>query len=124
MASYRDHFAQPHGLGPLSKQPGSVLTARGSNPVCGDELQWSARLQGSVIEELRFEAQACSGTIACASVLVMLAQGGRVEAAKALTKEAVLEQIPDLPSFSKHGLDLALGALHDLLKQGRGEPLS
>ena len=68
-----DHYAQPRNRGTLPP-PARSHTAR--NPLCGDEIVLYAALSADgAIQDLRFEARACSFVIASASLLTEAAIG-------------------------------------------------
>lgn len=72
--SLEDHYAHPRNRGSL-EPPARAHTAR--NPLCGDEIILYAALEPGdrSIQDLRFEARACSFVIASASILTQAAIG-------------------------------------------------
>ncbi len=64
-----DHFRNPRNAGDL---PDATATVEVTNPVCGDVLRLSARLEGGRIAEARFKTQGCVAAIASSSVLTEL----------------------------------------------------
>jgi len=67
-----DHSRHPRNKGPL---PGATHEAAGKNPLCGDEVQVHARLEGERVAELRFEGRGCVISQAAASLMTEAAQG-------------------------------------------------
>jgi nitrogen fixation NifU-like protein len=57
--------------------------ADGRNPLCGDEIAVSLRVDGGQIEEIRFQGQACAIAKASASIMTRWLAGRPVEEAKA-----------------------------------------
>jgi nitrogen fixation NifU-like protein len=75
-----DHGRNPRNRGRLEAPD---LSREGMNPLCGDRVRIELRLLDGRIEEMRFEAEACTVTIASASVLTGLLYGAPI--ARALT---------------------------------------
>jgi nitrogen fixation NifU-like protein len=76
-----DHYRHPrrHGL----VDPADVTT-HGHNPLCGDEIDLSLRVQGGRVEEVGFEGQGCSISMAAASMMSEQIQGQSLVATKDL----------------------------------------
>lgn len=54
---------------------GEVVCSTVHNPLCGDELVFSARFEGDVLKEIRFDGEGCAISQASASMLSELAEG-------------------------------------------------
>ena len=61
-----DHYRHPRHRGLL--EPADVAT-HGHNPLCGDEVDLSLRVQGDQLEAVGFEGQGCSISMAAASMM-------------------------------------------------------
>ena len=109
-----DHFQNPRHTGEVSG-PGIRVTV--DNPACGDILELSAIVDDGVIRSIRFRAKGCVPSMACGSALCELAQGRRTEVAMKLTREELLQEVGGVPQASQHAIQLALDALHKLLRQ-------
>ena len=103
-----EHFEHPRNGGEL---PAANAVARLDNPMCGDMLEVSLRLEDGVIAEVRFRAKGCVPTIACASRLTEMVQGLTVAAALAIRRDAIIESLGGLPPASHHAAQLAVDAL-------------
>jgi nitrogen fixation NifU-like protein len=106
--SVLDHFEHPRNGGEL---PAANAVARLDNPMCGDMLEVSLRLEEGVIAEVRFRAQGCVPTIACASRLTEMVQGLTTSAALTIRRDAIIESLGGLPPASHHAAQLAVDAL-------------
>jgi NifU-like protein involved in Fe-S cluster formation len=115
-ASVLDHFRNPRNAGEL---PGATVVIEVSNPVCGDILRLSARLEHSRILEVRFLCRGCTTAIACASLLTEQLQGRTLSEARALTTEHLSEPLGNLPPATFHAAQLAIDAVQALLKEAR-----
>jgi nitrogen fixation NifU-like protein len=74
-----DHNRSPRNFGRLDPADAS---ATGHNPLCGDRLHLTLRLDGERIGELAFEGQGCAISVASASLMTEAVKGrGRQEVA-------------------------------------------
>ena len=67
-----DHNRRPRNFGRLEPPAHS---ARGHNPLCGDELTVYVALDGNVVRDLRFEGKGCAISVASASLMSEAAKG-------------------------------------------------
>jgi nitrogen fixation NifU-like protein len=107
-----DHFKNTRNSGEL---PGANAVARVENPVCGDMLELSLRVEDQTILEARFRAKGCVPTIACASRLTEMIQGAALSDALAVRREAIIESLGGIPEASAHAAQLSIDALHSSL---------
>jgi nitrogen fixation NifU-like protein len=108
-----DHFQNPRNAGEIEAPD---ATARLENPVCGDVLELTLKLEGNRIVDIRFRAKGCVPSMACGSALAELAKGNTVAAARELRREDLLRQVGGLPEASSHAAALAIDALTALLR--------
>ena len=111
-----DHFQNPRNAGELADADAS---AEIENPVCGDVVRLSLKLQAGCIAQIRFKAKGCVPAMACASAVTELALGKTADEARALQKEDVIRAVGSLPQASSHAAQLALDALSSALAQVR-----
>ncbi len=67
-----DHNKRPRNFGVLE---GSHAHADGHNPLCGDRLTVSLRLDGDRISDIRFEGKGCAISTASASLMTEAVKG-------------------------------------------------
>jgi nitrogen fixation NifU-like protein len=113
-----DHFENPRNAGAIEDPDSS---AQLENPACGDILQLSVRLEeriskGKFIADIRFRAKGCVPTIACGSAITELVIGKTPDAARHLSREALIEKVGGLPQASDHASHLAMDTLAALLR--------
>ena len=73
-----DHNRQPRNFGALESPSARV---EGFNPLCGDHLVLTLRMQDERIADIRFEGQGCAISTASASLMTEAVKGkGRAEA--------------------------------------------
>jgi len=112
--SVLDHFRNPRNAGKL---PNATVEVRATNPVCGDILELSVRVENGSIAEARFLCRGCTTSIACASYLTECLTGNTLVAARLLTPETISEGLGGLPPATLHGAQLAADALRILLEK-------
>ncbi len=91
-----DHNKSPRLFGRLEPADAS---ADGHNPLCGDRLHVTVRLDGDRLEDLRFDGKGCAISVASASLMCEAVKGKRREEIDGLFHE-----------------------VHDLLTRHDGEP--
>jgi nitrogen fixation NifU-like protein len=69
-----DHNKQPRNFGRLDPCDGS---ADGHNPLCGDRLHVTLRLDGDRISDIRFDGKGCAISVAAASLMTEAVSGLR-----------------------------------------------
>jgi nitrogen fixation NifU-like protein len=117
-AELLDHFQNPRNAGEL-EAPDAV--AQLENPVCGDVLELSlrlekTRLEGTRIAEIRFRAKGCVPAMACGSAITELIQGKSPDEARQVSREELVRKVGGLPQASAHASQLAIDTLAALLR--------
>ena len=108
------HFRNPRNAGEL---PEADAVVEVSNPVCGDVLKLSARLEQGRVTEARFLCRGCTTAIACASLLTeQLRNRSRADFA-AITAESIAAALGGLPAATFHGAQLAADGARALEKK-------
>ena len=79
-----DHSKHPRNFGKLG---GAHREARGNNPLCGDRITLSVKLEGERIADAKFEAKGCAISVASASMMTEMIKGKTVEEARALFEQ-------------------------------------
>lgn len=90
------------------------------NPVCGDRLRLSARIEEGRFTEVRFLAKGCTASIAAGSALTVWMTGMSVaevaEMDGAAIRQAVEDSLDGLPPASRHAAALCADAVRRLLQ--------
>jgi len=107
-----DHFQNPRNAGTLDAATATVSV---ENPVCGDILELSARMEAGRIAEARFRTRGCVTALACSSLLTELLRGKTPAEARAITPELVSEKLGGLSQATFHAAQLARDAVQALL---------
>jgi nitrogen fixation protein NifU and related proteins len=117
-----DHYKNPHNHGILDS---ADARAEGQNPLCGDEVSVSVRIDDAgAIEDVGFEGRGCAISQAATSMLTDLVKGRSAEEVAAMPKEELLGElgIPLTPVRLKCAI-LGLGVLKLALHKAVGTPL-
>jgi nitrogen fixation NifU-like protein len=107
--SFKDHLANPRNAGELTD---ANAIAEETNPVCGDRLRLSLRINNDRIEVARFLAYGCPPTLVCGSALAEMLEGLSVDEALALSRQNVIDAIGGLSNRKHHAAALAIETLH------------
>ncbi len=76
-----DHNKKPRNFGVVED---ANCAADGHNPLCGDKIFVTARVEDGVVEDLRFEGSGCAISTASASLMTQSVKGRSVDEAQAL----------------------------------------
>ena len=109
-----DHFRNPHNAGDL---PNATAVVEVTNPVCGDVLRLSARLESGRIAEAKFKTQGCTAAIASSSVLTDLLAGKSPAEARSISAQQISEELGGLPPATFHAAQLCVDAVTALVRQ-------
>src|SRR5213080_1699643 len=105
---FKDHIANPRNAGEMSD---ANAIAEETNPVCGDRLRLSLRIDNEKIEAARFLAYGCAPTLACGSVLTEIIEGISVDDANKLTRKQIVEALGGLSPQMQDASALAIETL-------------
>lgn len=104
----RDHFENPRNAGEVA-QPDAV--GYETNPVCGDTMRLTLRVNGGRIVEARFQTSGCPAAIATSSVCTEMIRGLSLAEAESLTKADYAAALGGLPAGKMHCSVLAADAV-------------
>jgi nitrogen fixation NifU-like protein len=109
-----DHFQNPRNAGDVESPDASVQM---ENPVCGDVLKLTMKLDGDRIADIRFRAQGCVPAVACSSAITGMAKGRTIAEARRISREDLVRRVGGLPETSSHAGQLVVDALRALLEK-------
>lgn len=111
-----DHFMNPRNVGSIENPDG---VGRVGNPVCGDLMEVSIRVENGIITDVKFKTFGCGSAIATASMVTELAKGKTLEEADRITRQDVADELEGLPPKKMHCSNLAADALHEAIEDFR-----
>jgi len=95
----RDHFENPRNAGELAD---ADAVGYQTNPVCGDTMRLTLRINGGRVVEARFQTSGCPAAIATSSVCTEMIRGQTLAEAEALTKDDYAAALGGLPASKTH----------------------
>jgi len=106
-----DHNRSPRNFGRL--EPADAA-ATGHNPLCGDRLELTLRMDGDRLKQLRFEGQGCAISMASASLMSEAVTGlGRAEIERLQQQVHALLTQPGYHAPQDLGKLQALAGVHE-----------
>jgi nitrogen fixation protein NifU and related proteins len=106
-----EHFRNPHNVGEVADASATVEVV---NPVCGDVLRLSVRMQAGRVAEARFKTQGCVAAIAASSILTDSLRGKSPAEFRSITPQQISEGLGTLPAATFHAAQLCGDALEAL----------
>jgi nitrogen fixation NifU-like protein len=85
-----DHYRNPRNFGRIED---ADVSHEEHNPLCGDLVGMDFKLNGGLIEDVKFHGRGCAISQASASLLTERLMGRSLEEARAITKEDVLDEL-------------------------------
>ncbi len=106
-----DHYRRPRNRGKLDP---ADLAAQDSNPLCGDQIEITAKLSDGKIADIKFDGHGCTICTASASIMTQKLRDKTVPEAAALAENFQKMMRGDVPFGGKEMGDLK--ALEGVLK--------
>jgi nitrogen fixation NifU-like protein len=103
-----EHFTNPRNVGVVQDADG---VGKVGNPVCGDMMEMSIKVEGNVITDVKFRTFGCGAAIATSSMATELIKGQTIDQALELTNQAIAKALGGLPPIKMHCSVLAADAL-------------
>jgi nitrogen fixation NifU-like protein len=107
-----DHFMNPRNVGVIEDADG---VGRTGNPVCGDLMEMSIKIEGDLISDIKFRTFGCGAAIATSSMATELIKGKTIDEALEISNRAIAEALDGLPPIKMHCSVLAADALRATL---------
>jgi len=85
-----DHYKNPRNFGRLER---ADISHEEYNPLCGDMVGMDFRMHDGLIQDVRFHGRGCAISQASASLMTERLKGMRVEDARKISKEDVLDEL-------------------------------
>lgn len=111
-----DHFKNPRNVGEIPDADG---VGEVGNPVCGDTTKIYLKIEGNIINDIRFKTFGCGAAIASSSMLTEMAKGKTIEEALQITDQAVADMLDGLPPQKMHCSNMAADAMHKAIENYR-----
>jgi len=85
-----DYYRNPRNYGSL---PDAGIKAKDYNPLCGDEIEITIKLNGNTVKDIKFSGKGCAISQAAASMLTEIVMGKSLEEAAKIGKQDVLDML-------------------------------
>jgi nitrogen fixation protein NifU and related proteins len=103
-----DHFRNPRNVGEVENANG---IGQAGNPVCGDIMELSIKVENDVIKDVKFKTFGCGAAIATSSMVTELVKDKTIDEALDVSNKAVADALGGLPPIKMHCSVLAEEAL-------------
>lgn len=84
---------------------------------CSDTIKITLKIKHGIISEGRFWTDGCGATIACGNMLMNMVKGKKIEKARCISTDDLLNSLDGLPNAHLHCAKLSVDTLHYTLKQ-------
>ncbi len=107
-----DHFSNPRNVGEIADADG---IGEVGSPACGDIMKMYIKVQGGIINDVKFKTFGCGAAIATSSIATELIKGKSIDEALQLSNKAVVEALEGLPPAKIHCSVLAEQAIRSAI---------
>lgn len=85
-----DHYRNPHNYGQIEDASEKLIEF---NPVCGDTVQITIKIENDVVSDIKFIGRGCSVSQGSASMLTDKVRGMSIEEIKKINQEDILKML-------------------------------
>ena len=103
-----------HSVGRFDPNDSTVISGMVGAPACGDVMKLDMKMNGDVIEDVKFKTYGCGSAIASSTMFVEMLKGKTIEEAKKITDKEIAA-ILDLPPIKLHCSVLAEDAIRQAI---------
>ena len=108
-----DHFTNPRNVGEIPDADG---IGEVGNAKCGDIMKIYMKINGDIIEDVKFETFGCASAIASSSMATEMIKGKSLSEALEVTNRQVVDALDGLPPHKLHCSVLAEEAIKSAVK--------
>mgnify|MGYP003118161378 FL=1 len=92
---------EKHSVGRFDPSDPNVATGMTGAPACGDVMRLQLKLNGDLIEDVKFKTYGCGSAIASSTLFVDMLKGKTIEQAKLIKDKDIAEAL-ELPPIKLH----------------------
>ena len=96
-----DHYQNPRNVGKFDDTDDQVGTGMVGAPACGDVMKLDLKMNGDVIEDVKFKTYGCGSAIASSTMFVEMLKGKTIEQAKEIKDKDIADAL-ELPKIKLH----------------------
>ncbi len=105
-----DHYKHPRNKGSFPDD--ESLTVEMNNPTCGDRIYLQFKLNGDIVEDIKFTGEGCSISLASASMMTQAVKGKKIDEALQLSElfsKMMLGEEVDINDFDNDDIEALQG---------------
>jgi nitrogen fixation NifU-like protein len=92
---------EKHAVGRFDPEDPNVATGMTGAPACGDVMRLQFKLNGDLIEDVKFKTYGCGSAIASSTLFVDMLKGKTIQEAKLIKDKDIAEAL-ELPAIKLH----------------------
>ncbi len=92
---------EKHAVGRFNPEDPNVATGMTGAPACGDVMRLQLKLNGDLIEDVKFKTYGCGSAIASSTLFVDMLKGKTIQEAKLIKDKDIAEAL-ELPPIKLH----------------------
>ena len=92
---------EKHSVGRFDPNDPNVATGMTGAPACGDVMRLQLKLDGNIIEDVKFKTYGCGSAIASSTLFVDMLKGKTIQEAKQI-KDKDIAEVLELPPIKLH----------------------
>ncbi len=92
---------EAHAVGRFDPEEPNVATGMTGAPACGDVMRLQLKLDGDLIEDVKFKTYGCGSAIASSTLFVDMLKGKTIQEAKLIKDKDIAEAL-ELPAIKLH----------------------
>ena len=92
---------EKHAVGRFDPKDPNVATGLVGAPSCGDVMKLDLKMNGDLIEDVKFKTYGCGSAIASSTMFVEMLKGRTIEQAKQIKDKDIAEAL-ELPAIKLH----------------------
>jgi len=104
-----------HSVGRFDPKDPNVATGMTGAPACGDVMRLQLKLDGDLIEDVKFKTYGCGSAIASSTMFVDMLKGKTIAEAKEIKDKDIAEAL-ELPPIKLHCSVLAEESIHKAIE--------
>ena len=111
-----------HSVGRFDPKDPNVITGMVGAPACGDVMKLDLKMNGNIIEDVKFKTYGCGSAIASSTLFVEMLKGKTIEEAQ-LIKDKDIADALQLPPIKLHCSVLAEDAIKQAISNWEPSPM-
>ena len=113
---------EKHSVGRFDPNDKTVITGMVGAPACGDVMKLDLKMNGNIIEDVKFKTYGCGSAIASSTLFVEMLKGKTIEEAQ-LIKDKDIADALQLPPIKLHCSVLAEDAIKQAISNWEPSPM-